>query len=86
VVISRFRRRQPIYKAGQDHVYHRLTRLGMSSIQSVTTMHVAALFAGCLAFIALTLPPFWANALFALVLLSGAIILLWLDKNSSAEE
>ena len=85
VVISRLRRRLPIYKAGQDHLYHRLTQFGLSSIQSVTIMHVTALLTGCLAFIALTLPPLWANALFATVLLSGAIILVWLDKNSHLE-
>jgi UDP-GlcNAc:undecaprenyl-phosphate GlcNAc-1-phosphate transferase len=86
VVVSRMRRRVPIYKAGRDHVYHRLTRLGMSPVQSVTIMHVFALLTGCLAFIALTLPPFWANTLFALILLSGAFILAWLEQNSSAEE
>lgn len=80
VVISRLRRGLPIYQAGQDHVYHRLTRLGMSSIQSVTIMHVAALLTGCLAFIALSLSPLWANLLFGLILLCGAISLFWLEK------
>jgi UDP-GlcNAc:undecaprenyl-phosphate GlcNAc-1-phosphate transferase len=80
VVISRLRRGLPIYQAGQDHVYHRLTRLGMSSIQSVTIMHVAALLTGCLAFMALSLSPLWANLLFGLILLCGAISLFWLEK------
>jgi UDP-GlcNAc:undecaprenyl-phosphate GlcNAc-1-phosphate transferase len=80
VAISRLRRGSPIYKAGQDHIYHRLTSLGLSPAQSVTTMHVAALLIGCLAFIALGLPPFWANLIFVLVLICGGILFFGLEK------
>jgi len=80
VAVSRLRRGLPIYQAGQDHIYHRLTRLGMSSTQSVTIMHVSALFIGCLAFIALSLPPLWANLIFGLTLLCGAVIFFRLEK------
>lgn len=82
VVISRLRRGEPIYKAGQDHVYHRLTQLGMSSSQAVVTMHVAALLVGCLAFVALPLPPLQANLLFGLALVAGLISLIILQKKS----
>ena len=82
VVISRLRRGEPIYKAGQDHVYHRLTQLGMSPAQAVVTMHVAALLLGCLAFVALLLPPLQANLLFGLALLCGLITLIILQKKS----
>jgi len=82
VVVSRIRRRLPIYKAGRDHIYHRLTGLGMSSIQSVTIMHVTALFTGCLAFMALSLPPLWANLLFLLTLFCVGILLLLLEKKA----
>lgn len=82
VVISRLRRGAPIYKAGQDHVYHRLTQLGMSPAQAVVTMHVAALLLGCLAFVALILPPLQANLLFGLALLCGLITLMILQKKS----
>lgn len=80
VVISRLRRRTPIYKAGQDHVYHRLTQLGMSPAQAVTAMHVGALLIGCLAFVALPLPPLQANLLFGLALLVGFVLLVTLQK------
>jgi len=80
VVISRLKRGAPIYKAGQDHVYHQLIRLGMSSARAVTTMHVAALLIGCLAFIALPLPPLQANILFGLAVLCGLIALIILQK------
>jgi UDP-GlcNAc:undecaprenyl-phosphate GlcNAc-1-phosphate transferase len=76
VVISRLRRGAPIYKAGQDHVYHRLTQLGMSPAQAVVTMHVAALLVGSLAFVALQLPPLSANLLFGLAVLSGLVSLV----------
>jgi UDP-GlcNAc:undecaprenyl-phosphate GlcNAc-1-phosphate transferase len=80
VVISRLRRGLLIYMAGQDHTYHRLVRSGMSTAQAVTAMHVAALLIGCVAFVALPLSPLWANLIFALVLLGGAITLVWLEK------
>jgi UDP-GlcNAc:undecaprenyl-phosphate GlcNAc-1-phosphate transferase len=82
VVVSRLRRGEPIYKAGQDHVYHRLTQLGMSSSQAVVTMHVAALLVGCLAFVALPLPPLQANLLFALALFCGLVAMILLQKQS----
>lgn len=84
VAFSRLRRGLPIYKAGQDHIYHRLIGLGMSPNQAVTVMHVASLLTGCLAFIALSLPPLWANAIFVLTLLCGGLTLLWLEKRSGA--
>lgn len=74
VVISRLQRGNPIYRAGQDHVYHRLVQLGMSSAQAVTTMHVTALLIGSLAFIALKQPPLRANLIFTGVLLTGLLI------------
>jgi UDP-GlcNAc:undecaprenyl-phosphate GlcNAc-1-phosphate transferase len=80
VVISRLRQSTPIYKAGQDHVYHRLTQLGMSPAQAVTTMHVGALLIGCLAFVALPLPPLQANLLFVLSLLCGMISIVLLQR------
>lgn len=80
VAFSRLRRGLPFYKAGLDHSYHRLTQLGLSSNQSVVVMHVAALLTGCLAFVALSLPPLWANAVFAAVVLCGVFAVIWLDK------
>jgi UDP-GlcNAc:undecaprenyl-phosphate GlcNAc-1-phosphate transferase len=80
VVISRLQRREPIYKAGQDHVYHRLTQKGMSPAQAVVTMHVGALLISCLAFVALQLPPLQANLLFALTLICGLVALIILQR------
>ena len=79
VVVSRIHRGSPIYKAGQDHLYHRLTQQGLSPVQSVTLMHVTALLTGCLAFIALPLPPLWANLIFGLILLCGLFVIFWFE-------
>ena len=79
VVFSRLRRKLPIYKAGQDHIYHSLVKLKMSPNQAVTTMHITTIITGCLAFIALPLPPFWANLIFILSMLCGLFALLWLE-------
>jgi hypothetical protein len=39
----------------------------------------------CLAFVALSLPPLWANVLFGLILISGFFAVFWLDTKQQAE-
>ena len=85
VVISRLRRGKVIYEAGLDHTYHRLVRLGVPPARAVFTLHLAAIVLGCLAFLALPLPPLWANAVFGLALLAGLFALIWLDKKAPAD-
>jgi len=85
VTISRLRRYMPIYKASRDHTYHRLVGLGMSPQRSVLIMHLTAILIDCLAFIALSLPPIWANTLFGLILLSGFFAIFWLDSGKKVE-
>jgi UDP-GlcNAc:undecaprenyl-phosphate/decaprenyl-phosphate GlcNAc-1-phosphate transferase len=80
VVISRLRQRKAVYQAGLDHTYHRLVELGWPPSRAVLAMHLAAILSGCLAFVALPLPPLWANAIFATVLLISVLILFWLEK------
>lgn len=80
VVVSRLRRGNPIYRAGRDHTYHRLVKLGLGSNRAVLSMHFAALLLGCLAFIALSLPPLLANAIFMTAVLIGLAGLFYLDN------
>jgi UDP-GlcNAc:undecaprenyl-phosphate GlcNAc-1-phosphate transferase len=80
VVFSRLRRRLPFYKSSLDHTYHRLVRLGMEPNRAVVAMHIFSLTLGCLAFIALGLPPLWANGIFLFVLLLGLGGILYLDR------
>jgi UDP-GlcNAc:undecaprenyl-phosphate GlcNAc-1-phosphate transferase len=80
VIISRLRRRVPIYKAALDHTYHRLEFFGFGSGRAVLTMHFTALALGCLAFVLLHTSPFIANSAFILLLLLGILILTILDR------
>lgn len=80
VVVSRLRRKKPVYKAATDHTYHRLVFWGLPSTRAVLSMHVVAIFLGCIAFIALDLPPIVSNWIFGSLLLLGIISLLMLDN------
>jgi UDP-GlcNAc:undecaprenyl-phosphate GlcNAc-1-phosphate transferase len=80
VVVSRLKQKKAFYRAGLDHTYHRLVNLGLPAARAVLTMQLAAIVSGCLAFVALPLPPLWANVIFVGALLTGLILLLWLDK------
>ena len=80
VVISRLWQRRAVSQAGLDHTYHRLVNLGWPPSRAVLTMHLFAIMSGCLAFIALPLPPLWANMVFASALLVGLVFLFWLKR------
>jgi len=73
VVFSRLRRKDPLFRAGFDHTYHRLVELGLDTNRAVLLMQFAALLLGCLAFITLALPPLWGNLIFAACLTLGAV-------------
>ncbi len=79
VVLSRLRRRQTIYKAGTDHLYHRLVALGLHPSRAVAVMHIFAILAGLTAFIALGTNVVTANLLFAASVVFGLASLLWLE-------
>ena len=80
VTISRLKQRRAVYQAGLDHTYHRLVNLGLPSSRAVLTMHLSAILSGCLAFMALPLPPLWANVIFAAATLIGLFLLFWLEN------
>jgi len=82
VIVSRLKQRKAVYQAGLDHTYHRLVSLGLPSSRAVLTMHLSAIISGCLAFMALPLPPLWANVIFALALLIGLFLLIWLGNKN----
>jgi hypothetical protein len=58
--------------------------LGLPPSHAVSLMHIAAILTGCVAFMALPLPPLWANLVFAGVLLAGLAALIWLLRKSSS--
>jgi UDP-GlcNAc:undecaprenyl-phosphate/decaprenyl-phosphate GlcNAc-1-phosphate transferase len=83
VTISRLRKRIPFYKGNRDHTYHRLVVMGMEPSRAVFTMHLGALVLDCLAFTAVSLPPFWANGVLALTILAGVILVLFFEKRQA---
>jgi UDP-GlcNAc:undecaprenyl-phosphate GlcNAc-1-phosphate transferase len=84
VVILRSLRREPVYRAGSDHTYHRLLRLGLDPIRAVLVMHLAGVVLGLIAFMALDAGVLGANLIFAGVVLAGmgAVVFLGLRTGS----
>jgi UDP-GlcNAc:undecaprenyl-phosphate/decaprenyl-phosphate GlcNAc-1-phosphate transferase len=80
VIVSRLRRGRHVYLANLDHTYHRLVAFGLNSNRAVLAMQFAALFLGCLAFIALYLPPIWANMIFFLCLAAAVSLIIYFDS------
>lgn len=80
VIVSRLRRRQPVYKAALDHTYHRLVKIGLNSNRAVMLMQGAAFILGCVAFVLLLIPPLIANILFVCILLIGLLFLIYLEN------
>ena len=79
VVTSRIRRHRPIYQADRGHTYHRLVAIGIPPNQAVLTLHLVSLLLGCLAFIAMNLPPIASNAIFIGTILAGIALIAYLD-------
>jgi UDP-GlcNAc:undecaprenyl-phosphate/decaprenyl-phosphate GlcNAc-1-phosphate transferase len=80
VTISRLRRHRPFYSANRDHTYHRLVAMGMDSNRAVLTMHMTGLLLDCIAFIAVSMAPIWANSIFLFCLIAGVTLIYYLDR------
>lgn len=79
VTLSRLRRRAPVFQGNLDHTYHRLVGLGIPSQHAVRVLHLCAMLLSCIAFIAMTQPPLFANLIFFACLVIGAGVLVWLE-------
>jgi hypothetical protein len=79
VIFSRLRRGKPIYMASTDHLYHRLTDLGLHPNRSVSLMQVSAILLSLIAFLALGANVLVANLVFGSVVLLGLLILAFLE-------
>jgi len=86
VVLSRFRRSQPVGSGRRDHTYHRLIALGMSPRYAVLIVHLAALIINCLAFLTLYFPAWLALTFFFSTIICGLVVLLWLERKPSLDE
>lgn len=86
VIVSRLRNHQKVYFARQDHIYHRLVRMGMDSTRAVAAMQLGAILLGLFGFISLGLTILQANILFALIVLVGLLLLILLEVLSQREK
>lgn len=80
VVVSRIRRRKPIFQADLAHTYHRLVKLGLTPPQAVLTTQISAFLLCNAAFIAMSLTPQIATSLFLLVIVIGAVLIAFFEK------
>jgi len=80
VVVSRVRRRKPIFLADLAHTYHRLVQLGMTPGQAVLTIQIMALLLCSIAFIAMSLAPQIASLLFLIVVLAGVGLIIFFER------
>lgn len=80
VIISRTRRGLHFYSSGTDHTYHRLVRLGLSSVQAVQFMQLIAVALETLAFFAISQTPTIANIIFMGVVIFGFTGIAFLES------
>lgn len=79
VIFSRLRTKQPVYVAQMDHVYHRLTEMGLHPNRSVLVMQVTAILLSLLAFLALEAEVLLANLIFGSVVGTGILVIVILE-------
>jgi UDP-GlcNAc:undecaprenyl-phosphate GlcNAc-1-phosphate transferase len=80
VVVSRLRRKEPVYEASHDHTYHRLLRMGLGPFRAVLLMQTTSLVLGSIAAVILSWQPLYANLAFFVVLTTGGLAILFLDQ------
>jgi UDP-GlcNAc:undecaprenyl-phosphate/decaprenyl-phosphate GlcNAc-1-phosphate transferase len=85
VVVSRIRRRKPIFQADLAHTYHRLVQLGLHPGQAVLTIQITALLLCSIAFIAMSLAPLIASLLFLIVVLAGVGLIIFFERTVKIE-
>jgi UDP-GlcNAc:undecaprenyl-phosphate GlcNAc-1-phosphate transferase len=80
VFVSRMRRHIPFYKGNLDHTYHRLVNSGIDSNRAVFSMQLVALIFDCLAMIAVSMAPIYANLIFLFCVILGAAGIVVLEN------
>ena len=83
VVFSRIRRKKGIYKASQDHTYHRLAQKGIPIHHSVLVLHGVSLVMRMIGSLCLNLPVLYSNIVFILTIILGIVLFFKLDINYS---
>lgn len=83
VIFSRLRRKKWIHKAAQDHVYHRLKKLGVPLDRAVLILHVGSVILSIIGFLCLNMEYHLANTIFLLILLLGLGTIVFLERKFS---
>jgi len=80
VVVSRIRRRKPVYRGGRDHSSHRLVSVfGMTSARAVITLYMIAATLGLIALMLRDATPLQARLLLAVLVVIFGAALVWLE-------
>lgn len=74
-IFRRLRKHRRLFLADQEHLHHRLLRIGLSHRQAVLLMYLASLYLGIISFVMTFLPPHPRALLFGILLISGTLIL-----------
>ena len=82
VTISRWRRGEHFYHSGTDHTYHRLLKMGLSSHQASSFMHLVSFTFQSLAFFAISQSVIEANLLFVIVVICGIAAIVFFEKEN----
>ena len=82
VIISRWRRGEHFYHSGTDHTYHRLLKMGLSSHQASSFMHMVCFALQSLSFLAISQSIIEANLIFAFVVIAGIGAVIFFEKES----
>ncbi len=85
VVFSRWKRGAKVYRASHDHTYHRLCQLGLEPTRAVFTMHLMGMVLGFVSFIALNIAVSLGNAIFAVAVLAGLLLILILENRAAID-
>ena len=85
VVLSRLRRRKPLFHADLGHTYHRLVKLGLSPRKAVFSIQIVALLSCMLAFVMTSFQPLAANLVFFSLIGLGAVGIFLLEKHAPLE-
>jgi UDP-GlcNAc:undecaprenyl-phosphate/decaprenyl-phosphate GlcNAc-1-phosphate transferase len=85
VVLSRFKKDQPIGTGRRDHTYHRLIAMGLSPKIAVFITHLVALLVSGLAFFTFFLTPLTAVLVFLATFLAGIAVLIWFERKPTLD-
>lgn len=81
VTLSRWRKGEHFYHSGTDHTYHRLLKIGLSSHQASSFMHLISFTLQSLAFFAISQSVIEANLIFVIVIIIGIAAIFFFERD-----